>query len=118
MDPVIHLEAETLKNTYYRLARFTTKKSQLVLMCITEADGGIPEEMHPTTEQFIRIEQGQVEIRIDGESRLMRAGDGFFIPPGARHEVIRRSSTEDVKLYTIYTPPQHRPDAREIRRAR
>ena len=67
--------------------------------------GQIGEEVHPVT-QFIRIESGIGLAVIDGKSRVLGEGIGLIIPPDSKHNIINTGKV-DMKLYTIYSPPQH-----------
>ena len=59
-------------------------------------------------DQFFRIEEGAARFVFNGEEKhLVRAGDAVVVPAGTYHNVINTSSTKPLKLYTVYTPPQH-----------
>jgi mannose-6-phosphate isomerase-like protein (cupin superfamily) len=102
---IIHLEAETLKNTDYRRVIYTAEGAQLVLMSI-EPGVEIGEEIHHL-DQFIRIDKGTITAVINDKSTELHDGDAIIVPRGVKHNFIN-SSTEAVKLYTIYTPPEHK----------
>lgn len=105
-----NLEKDTLNNEYYRIVIYTSHYQQLVLMSISD---NIPREIHPETDQFIRIEKGQAEIIINDSSHyLLKDGDSITVPAGTYHEVINRGNTP-LKLYTIYSPPHHPPNTVE-----
>ena len=103
----INLEQETIANTDYRRVLYTTHRMQLVLMNL-ESGEEIGEEVHGL-DQFIRIDQGEAEFILDGESTTLGDGGACIIPAGVRHNVINTGS-EPLKLYSIYTPPEHRHD--------
>ena len=64
--------------------------------------------MHPTVDQFFRIEEGEARFVFNGkEEHLVRDGDAVVVPAGTYHNVINTSATKPLRLYTIYTPPQH-----------
>jgi mannose-6-phosphate isomerase-like protein (cupin superfamily) len=67
----------------------------------------IGEEVHETIDQFFRFEKGEGIVSIDGIKRNVTDGDAVVIPAGARHNVINTSKTTELKLYTIYSPPEH-----------
>jgi mannose-6-phosphate isomerase-like protein (cupin superfamily) len=67
----------------------------------------IGKETHPDIDQFIRVEDGQGKAVIDGQEYDLEDGSAIVIPAGAEHNVINTSSIEVLKLYTIYTPPEH-----------
>ena len=102
-----NIENLTLQNSYFRQVLFTGPNSQLVLMCLRPNEE-IGAEVHPTVDQFFRIEKGTAKIVVDdGEEHMVSDGDAIIIPAGTRHNVINASSTEDLKLYTIYAPANH-----------
>jgi len=102
---ITHIEQVTKENNDYRRVLYTTKNSQLVLMSIAVGDE-IGEEVHHL-DQFFRFESGQGKVVIDGVEHEVKDGDAVVIPEGARHNVIN-TGTEALKLYTIYTPPNHK----------
>ena len=101
------IEKQTLKNTYFREVLFTGKHSQLVLMCL-QVDEEIGDEVHPNVDQFFRIEQGEAKFVLnENEEHLVHEGDAVVVPAQTYHNVINTSKTEELKLYTIYSPPNH-----------
>ena len=103
---VIHIEKHTLKNGNFRQVLYTAKHSQLVLMSQRPGEE-IGEEVHENIDQFFRFEAGEGLVVIDGVPHKVRDGDGAIVPSGARHNVINTSKREELKLYTIYSPPEH-----------
>ncbi len=104
-----NLETSTLNNTYYRNVVYTLPNLQLVLMNI-KPNSGIDKEVHPNTTQFIRIESGRGAAIVGKNKYNLRDGATVIVPPGVEHEIINTSDTDDLKLYTIYTPPEHKPN--------
>lgn len=110
---VNNLELSTLKNTHYRHVIYTDDNMQLVLMSL-EPGEEIPIETHPNATQFIRVEEGTGELfsmsneNDDGsfDRHVMVAGDSLIIPAGLEHWIMNESM-EPLKLYTIYSPPEH-----------
>ena len=101
------IEQATLKNKYFRQVLFTGKHSQLVVMCLQPSEE-IGNEVHPNVDQFFRIEEGKAKFVFDGkEEYLAGAGDAVVVPAGTYHNVINTSATEPLKLYTVYSPPNH-----------
>jgi mannose-6-phosphate isomerase-like protein (cupin superfamily) len=101
------IEKQTLENTYFRQVLFTGKHTQLVVMCI-EPGEDIGDEVHPNTDQFFRIEQGQAKFVFnEKQEHLAREGDAVVVPAGTYHNVINTSKTVQLKLYTLYSPPNH-----------
>jgi mannose-6-phosphate isomerase-like protein (cupin superfamily) len=101
------IENTTLKNKYFRQVLFTGKHSQLVVMSLQPSED-IGNEVHPNVDQFFRIEEGKAKFVFDGkEEHLAGAGDAVVVPAGTYHNVINPSATEPLKLYTVYSPPNH-----------
>ena len=103
---IANIEDKTLANDKFREVLFTTPKSQLVVMAL-QAGEDIGEEVHENVDQFLRIESGEGVAVLDGEETTIGDGSAIVIPAGVKHNVINRGS-EMMKLYTIYTPPEHR----------
>jgi mannose-6-phosphate isomerase-like protein (cupin superfamily) len=101
-----NIEKDTLSNKYFRHVLYTGKHSQLVLMNLNPVEE-IGEEVHKTVDQFFRFEKGDGIVSIDGVRQKVADGDAVIVPAGARHNVINISNTKDLKLYTIYSPPEH-----------
>ncbi len=101
------IEKETTKNTDFRRVLYTASNLQLVLMRLKPGEE-IGEEVHEHVDQFFRFEAGTGAVVIDGVKHPVRDGTAAIVPCGARHNVVNTSETEDLKLYTIYAPPEHR----------
>ena len=99
------IESLTLENTFFRKVIFTASHSQLVLMSLKPAEE-IGKEIH-TEDQFFRLEQGSAKFIINGEEITAGASDAVIVPAGSEHNVIN-VGTEDLKLYTIYSPAHHK----------
>jgi mannose-6-phosphate isomerase-like protein (cupin superfamily) len=102
----IDIEKETKKNTDFRRVLYTGKFSQLVLMSLKPGEE-IGEEVHDTVDQFFRFEEGEGVVIIDGVEHPVGDGIAIIVPSGARHNVINKSSKKNLRLYTIYSPPEH-----------
>lgn len=100
------LEKETRKNSDFRHVLYTGKFSQLVLMSLKPGED-IGEEVHDTVDQFFRFEEGEGKVIIDGTEHIVKDGSGVVVPSGAKHNVVNTSSKMNLKLYTIYSPPEH-----------
>lgn len=100
-----NIEKETLKNEDYRRVLYTAKNSQLVLMNIKPGDE-IGEEVHGL-DQFLRFEQGTGKAVLDGVESEVSDGVAVVVPAGTKHNFINTGDV-DLKLYTIYSPPNHR----------
>ncbi|MPM92884.1 hypothetical protein SDC9_140020 [bioreactor metagenome] len=102
----VQLEQATLANGFFRQVLFTSKHSQLVLMSLKPKED-IGMEVHPDNDQFIRIEKGQGQAIIDGQSFVLADGSAVVIPAGSQHNIMNTSETEELKLYTVYSPAHH-----------
>jgi len=103
---IITLEKETEKNADFRRVLYTGKHSQLVLMSIKPGEE-IGEETHENVDQFFRFERGEGKVIIDGVEHRIKDGDGVIVPAGAKHNVVNISKRVNLRLYTIYSPPEH-----------
>ena len=103
---VTHLEQDAMKNTDFRHVLYTGKNSQLVLMSL-KPEEEIGEEVHEDHDQFFRFESGEGKVIIDGVEHRVKAGNGVIVPAGARHNVVNTSKRANLRLYTIYSPPEH-----------
>jgi mannose-6-phosphate isomerase-like protein (cupin superfamily) len=103
----IDIEEATLENKSFRKVLYTSKHSQLVLMNLKPLEE-IGMEVHEENDQFFRFERGLGLCIIDGNE--YEVGDGFavVVPAGAQHNIINISETEELKLYTIYSPAHHK----------
>jgi len=101
-----NIENVTLTNSDFRRVLYTGKHSQLVLMLLKPGEE-IGMEVHPEIDQFFRFEHGTGKIVIDGTEYAVKDGDAAIVPSGAQHNVVNTSTTDDMKLYTIYSPPEH-----------
>jgi len=99
------IEGITVRNDDFRRVIYTAGHCQLVLMSLKPGED-IGAEVH-TLDQFFRVEEGSGEVVLDGIRTPIRAGFAMLVPAGAKHNVIN-SSGGKMKLYTIYSPPNHR----------
>ena len=101
------IEKATLDNAIFRQVLFTGRHSQLVVMCLQPGED-IGEEVHDTVDQFFRLEEGTAKFVFNGtEEHVVNDGDAVVVPAGTRHNVVNTSSTSVVRLYTVYSPPNH-----------
>lgn len=100
-----NIEKSSLENTSFRKVLYTGKHSQLVLMRLAPGED-IGEEVHDV-DQFFRIESGQGKAVLDGVEHSLEDGSAIVVPAGAMHNIINTSTQIDLKLYTIYSPPNH-----------
>ena len=102
-----NIEKDTLENENFRKVLYTAKHSQLVLMNLKPGEE-IGMEVHPDNDQFFRFEKGNGKCIIDGNEYAVNDGFAVVVPAGAEHNVINTSDTEELKLYTIYSPAHHK----------
>lgn len=102
-----NIEKETLENENFRKVLYTSRNSQLVLMSLKPGEE-IGMEVHKENDQFFRFEKGQGKCIIDENEYKLEDGVAVVVPAGAEHNVINTSETEELKLYTIYSPPHHK----------
>lgn len=106
-----NIEKLTIGNENYRQVISTNEKMQLVLMSLKPKEQ-IGMEIHPNTDQFIRIEKGTGKL-IHGKDKdnlteeKLEDGTAMIIPMNTWHNVINVDDKEPLKLYTVYSPPQH-----------
>jgi len=80
---------------------------QLVVMCLQPGEE-IGNEVHNHVDQFFRVEEGEAKFVFNGkENHVAKDGDVVVVPAGTYHNVLNNSSTKKLKLYTIYSPPNH-----------
>ena len=103
---VDNIEKITLENTNFRKVLATNEHSQLVVMSLKPMED-IGMEVHPSVDQFFRIDKGQGKVVMNGVEYNFSEGFAIVVPAGTEHNVINTSETEDLKLYTIYSPANH-----------
>ena len=102
---VENIEQLTLENDNFRKVLYTAKHSQLVLMSLKPGED-IGAEVHEL-DQFLRVEAGEGKAVLDGVEHPVKDGSAIVVPAGTEHNVIN-TSDEEMKLYTIYSPPEHK----------
>lgn len=103
---LINIEERTIANTYFREVLYTDERVQLVIMSLLPLED-IGEEVHQL-DQFIRIEKGEGKAVLDGVEHSIGDGSAIVVSKGTRHNIRNTSSTEPLKLYTLYAPPDHK----------
>lgn len=103
---VANIEQESLNNNNFRKVLFTAPYSQLVVMSLNPGEE-IGEEIH-TVDQFIRIEAGEGKTVLDGQETVIGENFAVVVPAGVKHNFVNTSTEKPMKLYTIYSPAQHR----------
>jgi len=107
MDLVLNIEKETLENNFFRKVLLTTNHQQLVVMSLNPSED-IGMEAHENLDQFIKIEQGEGVVILNGVETKFFSGFSVTIPAGTNHNIINTSSQNPLKIYTIYSPPNHK----------
>ena len=102
-----NIEKDTLENNNFRKVLYTGKHSQLVLMSLAPNEE-IGMEVHKENDQFFRFEKGRGKCIIDGNEYELKDGVAVVVPAGAEHNIINTSTTEELKIYTIYSPAHHK----------
>lgn len=101
-----NIEEITENNNNFRHVLYTGKYTQLVVMSLKPGED-IGMEVHHDVDQFFRFEEGEAKVIIDGEESTVQEDMVVIVPAGAEHNIINTSKTEDLKLYTLYSPPNH-----------
>lgn len=104
---VTNIEEETQRNDDFRRVIFTGDNSQLVLMSLKPGEE-IGLETH-NVDQFLRIESGKGTAHLNDNEHEVRDGSAIVVPAGVEHNIVNTGS-EPLKLYTIYSPPEHAPE--------
>jgi len=111
---VADIEQATLDNTNFRTALWTGEHTQLTVMQIGVGEN-IGLEAHPDNDQFIRIEQGKARVELGPtEDQVEETHDveddwAIIIPAGTWHNVVN-TGDGDLKVYSLYSPPEHPPN--------
>ena len=100
-----NIEKITLENENFRKVLYTAKYCQLVIMSLAPNED-IGEEIHEL-DQFLRVEFGTGKAVLDGVETALADGSAIIVPGGTRHNIINISSDKPMKLYTLYSPPEH-----------
>jgi len=108
------LEALAVKNEDFRRVLYTARFSQLVLMALKPKED-IGEEVH-TLDQFFRVEEGTGEAVLEGVRTAIRPGFAVVVPAGTLHNILN-TGAGPLKLYTVYSPPNHRDGVVHLTRA-
>jgi mannose-6-phosphate isomerase-like protein (cupin superfamily) len=104
---VQNIEELTLSNSFFRKVLYTGQHAQLVVMSLKPSED-IGMEIHTTTDQFLRIENGEGKVIMNGEEHTLKDGSAIVVPAGTEHNVINTSAEHSLKLYTVYSPPHHK----------
>ena len=99
------IEGVAIRNTAFRQVLYTAKNCQLVVMALKPKEE-IGAEVHHL-DQFFRVEEGTGEAVLDGVRSAIKPGFAVLVPAGTNHNIVN-TGTVPMKLYTIYSPPNHR----------
>ena len=100
------IEKETKKNSNFRKVLFTAPNSQLVVMSLKPGED-IGSEVHEEHDQFIRVEEGSGKAVLGRTEVKIKDDWAVVIPAGVKHNIVNTSKKKMMKLYTIYSPPEH-----------
>jgi mannose-6-phosphate isomerase-like protein (cupin superfamily) len=103
---VDNIEKLTEENENFRKVIYTARYSQLVVMSIPPK-GEIGEEVHGL-DQFLRIERGNGKAILNGVEHALENGSAIVVPAGTKHNIINSSADKPMKLYSVYSPPNHK----------
>lgn len=102
-----NIEKLTIENENFRKVLYTGAHMQLVLMSLKpQEDIGL--EVHTENDQFFRFEKGEGKVVVGETEYTVEDGDTVIVPAGTQHNVINISESEDLKMYTIYSPAHHK----------
>lgn len=101
----INIEKITLKNNHYRKVLYTDPQQQLVVMSLSPGED-IPQESHNGS-QFFRIEEGNGVALVKKKRVILKDGTSLIVPKNTKHTIKNTSKTNSLKMYSIYSPPQH-----------
>jgi mannose-6-phosphate isomerase-like protein (cupin superfamily) len=99
------IEDRAEDNRDFRRVLYTGPHLQLVVMSLLPGED-IGEEVHPSTDQFFRVEKGDGEISIDGRVTRIASDMAVLVPAGARHNMLN-TGDKPLRFYTLYAPPEH-----------
>jgi len=102
-----NIEKLTVENENFRKVLYTSSHIQLVLMSLKPLED-IGLEVHEKNDQFFRFEKGEGKVVVGETEYTVEDGDTVIVPAGTQHNVINTSRSEDLKMYTIYTPAHHK----------
>ncbi|MBI1866537.1 MAG: cupin domain-containing protein [Candidatus Staskawiczbacteria bacterium] len=103
---VKNIEEISLENENFRKVLYTSKNIQLVIMSLKPGEE-IGEEVHQL-DQFIRCESGTGKAILDSIEHEIGDGFAIVVPSGTNHNIINTSLDKPLKLYTLYSPPNHK----------
>ena len=103
---VTNIEVASLENENFRKVLYTDVRLQLVVMSLLPQED-IGEEVHDL-DQFLRVEEGEGKTVLNGVEHAITDGSVIVVPAGVRHNIINTSTSDALKLYSLYAPPNHK----------
>ena len=103
---VTNIEEASLENENFRKVLYTDDRLQLVVMSLLPQED-IGEEVHDL-DQFLRVEEGEGKTVLNGVEHAITDGSVIVVPAGVRHNIINTSTSDALKLYSLYAPPNHK----------
>jgi mannose-6-phosphate isomerase-like protein (cupin superfamily) len=95
-----------MENDFFREVLYTARGGQLVVMNLRPSED-IGMEVHHDVDQFFWIVKGTAKTVLNNEQGQVAIGEVLIVPRGTDHNIINASSSEPLKLFTVYTPPNH-----------
>ena len=114
IDWIDDIERATLDNSTFRTVVFTGEHTQLTVMRLAPGED-IGREAHHDRDQFLRIEHGRARVELGSaedvidETHEVEDDWAVIVPAGVWHNVVN-TGTDDLKLYSLYSPPEHPPN--------
>jgi len=112
---IVNIEKASLENDTFRTVLYTAPHSQLVVMSIQPGED-IGEEVHEL-DQFLRVEAGEGKAVLNDVEYKIEDGSAIVVPAGTKHNIINTSLEKSLKLYTVYSPPEHKDGVIHITKA-
>jgi mannose-6-phosphate isomerase-like protein (cupin superfamily) len=106
MDTPIDIKKMAKHGSDFRRVIATGERSQLVLMSIPASEE-IGSEVHPDTDQILFVLDGEGRAVVDGRTSEVEEGDVVFVPAGTEHNLVNTEDDEDLKVATVYSPPEY-----------
>lgn len=100
-----NIQQLALENNNFRKVLFTNDHSQVVLMSVPPGED-IGREVHDDVDQVLVFVQGAGEAVVGTDKHHIGPGDMFVVPAGTEHD-FTNTGNEALKLFTVYSPPEH-----------
>jgi mannose-6-phosphate isomerase-like protein (cupin superfamily) len=106
MDSLIDVKKIAKRSSDFRRVIATGARSQMVLMTLAPGEE-IGSEVHPETDQILFVLDGEGRAVVEGHERKVEENDVVFVPAGAEHNLVNTDDDEDLKIVTVYAPPEY-----------